>query len=48
MREIKLPNQDFILSLSEKKTPLRVEFKCSGLKNSDLPTSTAPEFALVG
>ncbi len=48
MREIKLPNQDFILSLSEKKTPLRVEFKCSGLKNSDLPHSTAPEFALVG
>ncbi|MGY3804283.1 ribosome biogenesis GTP-binding protein YihA/YsxC [Pigmentibacter ruber] len=48
MREIKLPNQDFILSLSEKKTPLRIEFICSGLKNSDLPPSSAPEFALVG
>jgi GTP-binding protein len=48
MRKIKLPKQDFILSLDEKKTPLRVEFICSGLKNSDLPPSTAPEFALVG
>ena len=48
MREIKLPKQDFILSLSEKKTPLRVEFVCSGLKNEDLPASSAPEFALVG
>lgn len=48
MRKIKLPKQDFILSLYEKKTPLRIEFICSGLKNSDLPPSSAPEFALVG
>ncbi|BBH52904.1 ribosome biogenesis GTP-binding protein YihA/YsxC [Fluviispira sanaruensis] len=48
MREIKLPTQNFIQYLSEKKTPLHVEFVSSGMINSDLPPSTVPEFALVG
>jgi len=48
MSMIQTPNADFIWKLSEKTTPLRIEFVCSGLKNSDLPASTAPEIALVG
>lgn len=48
MFRIKIPNQDFITSLFERKDSLKVEFVCSGLKNSDLPESEAPEFAFVG
>jgi GTP-binding protein len=45
---VKIPQQDFIQALFEKKTPLRMEFLCSVMEVADLPRPLAPEFALVG
>lgn len=48
MRPIQLPSQSFIQFFLKKKTPIQVEFLCSGMKNADLPASCSPEFAIVG
>ncbi len=48
MSTIKIPSQDFIEQLKQKTLPLQMEYLSSGLKISDLPESTVPEFALVG
>lgn len=48
MRPIPSPSQSFIQCFLKKKTPIRMEFLCAGMKNSDLPPSVTPEFAMVG
>jgi GTP-binding protein len=48
MSSIQIPSQDFIDRLKQKKLPLHMEYLTSGLKNSDLPPSIVPEFALIG
>ena len=48
MSTISIPSQDFIEQLKKKTLPLHMEYLSSGIKISDLPPSTIPEFALVG
>lgn len=48
MRSIQVPSQSFIQFFLKKKTPIPMEFICSGMKNADLPPSSTPEFAMVG
>lgn len=48
MQPLQLPSESFIQFFLKKKTPIRIEYLSSGMKNSDLPKSQVPEFALVG
>ena len=48
MSTIHIPSQTFIEGLKNKTLPLRMEYLSSGVKITDLPKPTVPEFALVG
>lgn len=48
MSTIQVPSENFIEQLKQKKVPLQMEYLSSGVKMTDLPPSTVPEFALVG
>ena len=48
MSTIQVPSEKFIEQLKQKTLPLQMEYLSSGVKISDLPPSTKPEFALVG
>ncbi len=48
MGKILNPDENFALALSTRTIPLRVNYVSSGMRNSDLPASVAPELALIG